>query len=230
MSSALTTRLKKLAVFTDFDGTICMPDSSEYLLAKFGTPRWLEIEQEVWQGRLTEKQAFPLQLETLTVAWPQARLALREGVRVREGFKAFADYCADHQIPLTVLSSGLRNLIEDILAEEQIRPIPVFCHDVKIENEKWKFIPYAGERLEDHCSHCKCVHLEKARLQGYTIVYIGDGYTDFCPSRRADIVFATDALATAMSAEHRPFHPFETFYDIERMLDAIVQIDQESIS
>lgn len=217
--------MKNFAIFSDFDGTICLPDSSEYLLSQFGTDRWLELDNDVWQGRLTEREAFPLQLETLNVDWPQARASLLQGVRIREGFSDFVTACRNWGIPLAVLSSGLRNLIDELLASAGVFDLPVFCHNVSIRNGKWRFIPYPGARLEEHCSHCKCVHLEQARAEGKTVIYIGDGYTDICPSRRADIIFATNSLAEKMTAEGRSFIRYHTFRDIEQELDTLIHKD-----
>jgi 2,3-diketo-5-methylthio-1-phosphopentane phosphatase len=220
--------MTSLAIFCDFDGTICIPDSSEYLLSRFGTKRWIELEEAVWRGELTERNSFPLQLETLSANWPEARAALHEGVRIREGFSDFVRSCRNRDIPFVILSSGLRLLIDELLGSIGLRDVPVFAHDVLVENGKWKFVPYNGDRFEEHCSHCKCVHLERARAQRKRVVYIGDGYTDICPSRRADVVFATDALARTMTNEGRNYFSYETFYDIERELDALIHADQES--
>ena len=44
------------------------------------------------------------------------------------------------------------------------------------------------------------------------IIYIGDGHSDICPSRCADLVFAKDVLLQTCeeegTANYRPFHDF----------------------
>jgi 2-hydroxy-3-keto-5-methylthiopentenyl-1-phosphate phosphatase len=215
-------------IFCDFDGTICIPDSSEYLLEKFGTPRWMELEREVWEGKITEREAFALQLETMHVDWPEACAELLRGVRVREGFAEFVEWTKRMRISFTILSSGLRILLDELLRQWGIAGVPVFCQDAAISDGNWRLVAYAGERFEEHCSLCKCVYLEEQRAAGKKIVYIGDGFTDICPSRRADILFATGHLSRLWRENgSRRFYSFETFHDIERQLSALNQEDQE---
>ena len=65
-------------VCSDFDGTICIPDSSEHLLRLFAPPEWKLLDEAVWAGRMTEREAFQQQ-------W------LRETNDFREGVKASAE-------------------------------------------------------------------------------------------------------------------------------------------
>ena len=51
-------------------------------------------------------------------------------------------------------------------------------------------------------------------------LYVGDGRSDLCPARRADLVFAKGALATALATEGVPFRPFDTLADVAATLAA----------
>ena len=51
------------------------------------------------------------------------------------------------------------------------------------------------------------------------VVYIGDGHTDYCGAEHSDIVFAKSRLAAYCSKNRIPHHPFNTFFDIYRILE-----------
>jgi 2-hydroxy-3-keto-5-methylthiopentenyl-1-phosphate phosphatase len=206
-------------IFCDFDGTICIPDSCDFLLSRFADDRWKALDVAVWRGDITEREAFIEQISLLRVSWPDAELSLLNGIKIREGFAAFVKFCRAHNFPLAILSSGLCELIDVLLKMVGVDDLPVFAHRAEIRGDHWRVIPFDGPRLEEHCSHCKCAHLEAARAAGKKIIYIGDGYTDLCPAPRADVLFATGKLAMALQRDNQPFIPFAAFSDIEHELE-----------
>lgn len=207
--------MKNCVVCCDFDGTICIPDSVEFLLEKYAPPKWKDLDKLVWQGRMSERAAMTEQVSMITAGWEAARDALIRGVRVREGFAEFVEFCDDRGILISILSSGLRPLIAALLEAYSIRGLDIRAHDVRMLPASWEMVPYPGERLSESCSHCKCVDIESFKRAGNFVIYVGDGYTDICPSAHADLLFATDALATECNHVSRPFCFFETFHDIQ---------------
>jgi 2-hydroxy-3-keto-5-methylthiopentenyl-1-phosphate phosphatase len=215
------------SICCDFDGTVCIPDSCDYLLSRFDTDEWKALDDAVWRGALTEREAFPRQIGLLRVTWEDARKALREGVRIRDGFADFVTYCRSQDLPLMILSGGLKPLIGELLDVAGVPDVPFIAHGAEISGERWKVILWEGKRYDEHCSHCKCSYLFAQRDAGKKIIYIGDGYTDLCPAQHADILFATGNLARECTKTGRPFTPFETFYDIERTLNTLFQSEQD---
>ncbi|MBU0508382.1 MtnX-like HAD-IB family phosphatase [bacterium] len=217
-----------LSICCDFDGTICIPDSSEYLLEKFGLPGWKELDDAVWRGEITEREAFARQVSLLRVSWEEARSALHSGVRIREGFSDFMSFCRAGGIPLAILSSGLRELIDELLSRAGVSGIPVHSHQARIEGDHWTLIPWTGRRLAEHCSHCKCAYVVAEREAGKRVVYIGDGYTDLCPVQQADFVFATGRLADECRRKKQTFFPFDSFRDVEdKLVEHFHNIEQD---
>ncbi len=215
------------SVCCDFDGTVCIPDSCDFLLQRFATPEWKDLDAAVWAGEITERDAFPRQMALIDATWEQAVAALVAGVRIRGGFVEFAEYCRRREIPLAILSSGLEELIRELLRRAGAPDVAVKAHTVAIDGRHWRVVLRDGARLAEHCSHCKCVHLEAERAAGRKIIYIGDGYTDLCPVERADLVFATGTLARICAERGRAFFPFETFIEIERRLDDLISLEQD---
>ena len=215
-----------LAVCCDFDGTVCIPDSCDFLLEKYAPREWKELDDAVWRGELTEREAFQRQIGLLRVTWEEARAALLKGVRIREGFPEFVRLCRLHSIPLTILSSGLRELIDVLLQSVGVSGVPVLAHHAEIKGDLWHLRLIEIPRLAEHCSHCKCVTV-LAQKQAGRVIYIGDGYTDLCPVQHADVVFATGRLAEECAARGRLFMPFHTFFDIEHELEKLIEPEQD---
>jgi 2-hydroxy-3-keto-5-methylthiopentenyl-1-phosphate phosphatase len=55
------------------------------------------------------------------------------------------------------------------------------------------------------------------------IMYIGDGISDRCPVRFADIVFAKGRLIRYCQEQNIPYHEFRTFDDVRSRLELILQ-------
>ena len=68
---------------------------------------------------------------------------------------------------------------------------------------------------------CKSGHIRRAKRDGYTTVYIGDGITDRCPAAVADIIFAKRYLKKYLTAKGISFTPFDTFAEIRDALSAM---------
>ena len=60
--------------------------------------------------------------------------------------------------------------------------------------------------------------MEKYKADGYYVVYIGNGLSDRCPSKYADLVFAKGELLDYCREEGVESTQFQNFRDIEREL------------
>ena len=214
--------MKNWIICSDFDGTISLPDSSDFLLSCFASSDWKKLEELTWTGKMPERESYQAQIALLYVSWPQAREALLNGVKIRPGFKEFVEWARAQEIPFEILSSGLKPLIVELLNHAGIPDVKVESHELQITDKQWKVVLHPGARLAEHCSHCKCAHLVKHHAAGLRVVYIGDSYTDLCPSKYADILFATHKLAEVCGKDCVPFYPFSTFYDVRQTLDALL--------
>ena len=55
------------------------------------------------------------------------------------------------------------------------------------------------------------------------IVYVGEGYSDRCPVRFADVIFAKDDLLQYCRKENIPHYEYATFADIQRRMQDLIQ-------
>ena len=139
-------------------------------------------------------------------------------------FKNFCEFCRSKDIPVAVLSDGFDAYIEPILKKEGLGWIPVYCNKLVFNGSgKCKPVfPYASESCECKCASCKRNSMLVNSGPGTVIVYIGDGYSDFCAASHADIVFAKKTLAAYCNENRIPHYPFSTFFDVQKILNEII--------
>ena len=61
------------------------------------------------------------------------------------------------------------------------------------------------------CANCKKAHVDKLSGEGYFTVYVGNGYSDRCPSEHADMVFAKSDLLEHCKREKIELHSIQEF-------------------
>jgi len=197
-----------LRVFVDFDNTITVGDVLDGLIERFAVgDRWRELEREWAAGRLGARDCLDGQLRSLRGTWPEfeAELAV---VQLDAGFAALLEAARRAGAELTILSDNFDRFIQAILRRHGLDGVPVCANHLE----------FAGDRLEPSfphynpacpgCAHCKKTHFVPRR-DARRVIYVGDGRSDLCPAREADIVFAKAGLLTQLRAENVPCRPFD---------------------
>ena len=210
----------RLHVFSDFDGTITDPDTLLFLAEHLGGG--LELYREngrlLRDGRMSLRDATAREMACLRAPFSEAAPLLRAHVRVDPGFATFARWCAEHRVPLTVLSAGFHEIVELFLEPADFPLVEVRAN---------RFAPGTWQcvfRDESPHGHDKVVSVRAARAHGQTTVYVGDGLSDREPAAVADVVFARRGGALA---EHCRTHgiahaEFDAFDDVLRAVRARV--------
>jgi 2,3-diketo-5-methylthio-1-phosphopentane phosphatase len=212
-------------VFTDFDGTVTRNDIGDSFLRHFGdADRCINYYKEYLDGRLGAQECWQREFETVPSL---RREELEQFVALQEldpGFRMFADFCHDRAIPVAIVSDGYDSYIESVLRREGLTHIPFFSNHMIFEADGriTPEFPYTDEECRD-CANCKRNHVLTRSSDEQIIVYIGDGYSDQCPARYADIVFAKRALLAYCERENVTYHRFDTFTDVLTRFRSIVE-------
>jgi 2-hydroxy-3-keto-5-methylthiopentenyl-1-phosphate phosphatase len=111
-----------------------------------------------------------------------------------------------------VLSSGLRELIEPLLAREGVAP-RLRANNVDPRPDGWQLIWTS----DTHCTVCR-QSCKRGALPAGEVAYVGDGYSDRCAALAADRVFARDSLARYLDEQGVPYEPFEDLRDVAAAL------------
>ena len=206
---------RRVAVLSDFDGTITRTDVAEAILARFAPPEWWEIEELHRARRLGTRETMARQFALLRGdPSPWIDFVHREA-RMDPAFPSFLRFCREHGFPLEIVSEGLDFYVYDLMKMWGL-DVPVRTNRAVFDGGPVRIEYPFAEPGCILCGTCKLRRLFELRVAGHRVVYIGDGDSDLCPAVEADVVFAKERLAELCDSEAIPYHPFGTFADVER--------------
>jgi 2,3-diketo-5-methylthio-1-phosphopentane phosphatase len=210
-----------MQVLCDFDGTISRQDSTDLVLAALADPEWRELQGEWEAGRISG--AACMRGQVAMIRGSAADLdAVLDGADLDPGFPAFVDWCAARAIDLRIVSDGVDYFIDHILTRHGLQHLAVTTNRLVGGPGDWNL---EHPRRPDDCASgagvCKCSALNGGPEEA-TVVFVGDGRSDFCVASKADILFAKGALAAHAEAAKRAYLPFDTFRDVQRTLDVLL--------
>jgi len=225
--------LKKVAVISDFDGTISRRDVGHHFFGTFipDRARWLELLHEWRIGLISSRECLEKEF-----SWVRADREDLDAFVAREGldpyFKDFVDFCERHQFEILVTSDGLDYYIDRLLMDNGLGFLRFNANHLVVEEASLRGIefPYYDKMACTRCGNCKRFHLERLKGEGYFAVYVGNGYSDRCPAAHADLVFAKGELAEHCREEKIDHVPFENFRDVERELTARIVLHSGNMS
>ena len=217
------TNKKAISVFIDFDGTITKRDTLQFLLDEFGREAWRPIEERVGRGELVEAEALQMEMDLVDASLEEALRSIDGNIEIDPHFMEFMEWCRQNKIRTTIVSGGFGRFIRQVLPEEASSVIEVLANEIDIKDGRWVVVPLGKWEDCRQCNHCKRTAVLGAKRDGRTTVYIGNGNTDICPARSADIVIARDRLTEAMSKMCRKFYEFEDFRDVKNHLATVIE-------
>ncbi|OBA20061.1 hypothetical protein METBIDRAFT_79365 [Metschnikowia bicuspidata var. bicuspidata NRRL YB-4993] len=224
-------------IFTDWDGTVTLQDSNDYLTENlgFGRPRRLEINDEILNESKSFKDGFSEMLSSIPTPFPECIEYLLNNIQLDPGFKDFYTWCESKGIPVIVVSSGMtpiiHALLQSLVGEEAVKNIQIISNDVDIDpaTGKWKIVyrdPDTG------FGHDKSRSIrEYLKANGYTaenmppLFYCGDGVSDLSAAKETNLLFAKHGkdLITYCRRENIPYTEFNDFADIFSKIRSIVE-------
>ncbi|MEZ5357548.1 MAG: MtnX-like HAD-IB family phosphatase [Candidatus Zixiibacteriota bacterium] len=208
----------KLILFSDFDGTISTRDVGNRLFYHFSGGKSEEVVARWKRNEIDSRQCLLGEAASMRSFSEQELHDFIDSFEIDETFLAFKDFAAKNNFPLYLLSDGLDLYITRLLAKYRISGIPVLANTARYADGGLTFeFPYF-EQSCGNCANCKGYHLRRLRIEGATVVYIGDGKSDLCALPEADMIFAKDYLAEYCLQERIEFLPFDTFSAITQVL------------
>jgi 2,3-diketo-5-methylthio-1-phosphopentane phosphatase len=215
-------------VFTDWDGTVTLQDSNDYLTDNlgFGLARRQQINQDILDDKQSFKDGFQDMLESIPTPFPECIDYLLKNVQLDPGFKEFYVWCFEHKIPVIVVSSGMKPIIyallKNLVGDEAIKNIEIISNDVAIDEatQKWDIV---YKDPNSSFGHDKSNSIrEYLANNGYNdsnvplLFYCGDGVSDLSAAKETDLLFAKHGkdLITYCIREGIPYTEFNNFADI----------------
>lgn len=217
MLKEILKKTKNPIVVSDFDGTISIRDISYELLEKFSEGGWEDIDKAYISGEIGSKEAFSMMLERIKAKKSELQDFLSEITSIDPHFKNFYLYLKDLGIDLVVVSDGFEFYIRTLLEKEGIGDLRIFANDIE-EDKDGRLIPVFPHYNEEcrKCGNCKKNVIKKLMEDHDYLIFIGDGYSDRCPSELADTLFAKRFLYQHAAREKISAVYFRGFDDIIR--------------
>ncbi len=209
-------RLGDSQVFFDFDNTIAAFDVLDGIIERFSVNRdWVAYEEAWKKGRIGSRQCLEGQLRSIRVDRPNLHAYL-ETVTIDRSFSRLLALLHRCGVRPVIVSDSFSPIIRYILEHNGISGVQIYANSLRMkENRLLPSFPHAGTECS-RCGHCKTSTLARPDFAGKPAVYIGDGLSDVCPARRADLVFAKRgcSLHHQLLETHDSLQPFDDLGDI----------------
>lgn len=175
----------KLAVLSDFDGTITLNDTFENILERFAEGDWRAADDQYVRGQISLEECVRRQGGMVKVS-PSEMLGYLDGIaKFRPGFDVLVEFCAANHFPLAIVSAGLSFIIEHFLFREGFKDkVELFA---AVANCTPNGIEFRWPKPKDNRSFdFKEDTVRYYKLRADSVAYIGDGRWDVHALRRAD--------------------------------------------
>ncbi|KAH8808885.1 HAD-like domain-containing protein [Xylogone sp. PMI_703] len=218
----------KVIFFTDFDGTITMSDSNDFMTDNigFGTELRKQGNADVLHDRKSFRDSFKEMMDSITTPYNECIDLLKANIKLDPHFKEFYEWAKSENIPVVVLSSGMAPIIRALLVHylgDAADEIEIVSNDVEPRhgkgiNEKggWQIVFHDNS----HFGHDKSIEIRKYSSlpdgERPILLYAGDGVSDLSAAKETDLLFAKKGhdLIQYCLRENVPFTEFEDWSTI----------------
>ena len=204
----------KYSVFIDFDNTITTLNIFDDMLKRFSDDEsWRQFEREWENGRIGSRECLSRQLECLKLTKDSLDKYLST-VKLDPYFKKLAEFLKSRNIPLIVLSDNFDYILKRILKNNHVRGLSIYANKLRfVKGKLTPSFPFADKDCRV-CAHCKIKNLLANKAGDPIIIYIGDGQSDICPAKSADIVFAKSHLLSYFKEKKIDCYEFGSLKDV----------------
>ena len=204
---------KKRIFLIDFDRTISNEDSTDVLLETHNPEFKKDLRKRYKAGKVTIRQFIKEGLSSLNITKDEYIKTLQEKVTIDKSFKDFVKSGLEFRI----VSAGSRLNVQGSLLGYGI-DLPdekVISNDLKFDGNK---ITVENPFLDKEKIYGvdKKEAVEKFKKQGYEVIYVGDGPSDYRAMEVADFVLVRkETRAVKFCSENGiNFREFESFSEI----------------
>ena len=175
----------KLAVLSDFDGTVTLNDTFKNVAEKFAQGDWRAVDEQYVKGEVTLEECLRTQGAMVRVSESEILDELDKVTRFRPGFDKLIEYCKTNKYPLVLVSAGLDFVIKHFLRKMN------WQGQVGLYASKANCTPTGIIFDFPKPKNRKSVNFKDDMVRYYkqkadTVAYIGDGRWDLHALRNAD--------------------------------------------
>jgi 2,3-diketo-5-methylthio-1-phosphopentane phosphatase len=219
---------KPPAVLCDFDDTTAVENVAEMLMEHFSKDdSWRELRRQSRDRAMSLKEYQERAFRAMEAGREEMKDLVKARATLRPYFKEMWLLCQSRNIPLAIATVGLDFYVEALLEREGLAEVPRYAVKTSFTPQGITYeYPHSwdgsGASSFDVCGQwgtCKCSVLNKLRGMGRSVLYVGDGRSDFCPASIADMIFARSQLAQLCRENGVEYTEFRDFQDVIRVLE-----------
>ncbi len=211
-----------MLLLLDFDGTITSVDTLDAIVQRYAPAVWDETEAALQAGTMTLNEVIAYQFARVPAGLDELLAFLRAAVVIRPGLPELVAMCRERFIDPVVVSSGFLQLIEPLLRDVGIA-LPVIAHSARFA-ATGATVTFLDRPACVVCGEpCKRVAIPSL-AHGRQVAYVGDGWSDRCGAKVADLAFARASLAAHLREEGVSFVPFEDMHDVRAGIERYLSV------
>lgn len=209
-----------ILVQCDFDGTLTVGDISFLVLDEFTGLAWRKEFDDYMQGKVTINHFNTRAFARLKAGRAELTRFVREKAEVRPGLTELIQVCRERGFRFVIVSNGMTFYIETVLQMQGLGELEFIAGRGEFSPQGMKAW-YPGPDGRPIEEGFKMAWTEYFLQQGYRMIYIGNGISDFAPACRCRHIFAIENLVTECRKAGVEHTPFGDLHDIARSLREI---------
>jgi 2-hydroxy-3-keto-5-methylthiopentenyl-1-phosphate phosphatase len=216
-------------VWIDFDGTITQKDVLDELIRGYAIDESWKLAEQQWQeGAIGSQECLSRQFAVVRIGEQELDRFL-DTIPLDDGIFALLKLLDRFHVPYAVLSDGVDRFIKRLFQRNGLDRVPVRCNTIIRDGDAMALsCPHGSPACESAAAHCKCASMLALASGARKSIFIGDGRSDLCPSRRCACVFAKGVLAANLEAERQAFLPYSTLHEVRSILATAWGADPET--
>ncbi|GAA5869684.1 hypothetical protein JCM8547_005105 [Rhodosporidiobolus lusitaniae] len=222
---------------TDHDGTVTDRDSNDTATDDlgFGPEKRRALNVQILNGEIGFRDAFRMMLDSISDNghdFESVKAYLVKHIGLDPGFKGFLEWSKQHNLPIVIVSSGMKPIIEacliNLIGAEDTAKIEIIANDVEIlEGGKWRIVfrhedsPFGHDKSRSTAAYRALAHRP-------TLFFSGDGVSDLSAAKATDCLFVkvipghTNDLKVHCDREQIPHIPFEHFGEVKEVVERVI--------
>lgn len=214
--------MKKHVVVFDFDNTITAFDVLDDMLLRFSiNKKWEELERRWKAAKIGSRICLKGQMKGIRIDKKTLDRYLA-AVRIDPYFKRLVGLLRSKNIKMAVLSDNFEYILKKILKDKGIPDLKLYSNRLTIAGDRLiPSFPFTNRKCRS-CGHCKKKNLAGIDKGDSVVYYIGDGMSDICPSKNADVIFAKANLKEHLKKEHVPHISINGLKDVYKYFERIL--------
>jgi 2-hydroxy-3-keto-5-methylthiopentenyl-1-phosphate phosphatase len=200
-------------IFCDFDGTIAVHDTFVGAAELYAPGLWAELKLELYSFRMSLREAITKLLAGMPAdCYPKLADYARDQP-IRAGFAEFLEFLDGQNVPIVVVSGGVRSMVETTLAPYLDRLAGVYAVNVEPQGAG-----LSGKSPFESDTEMLAKYRVIEQFAPREAILIGDSITDLEAALQVPLVFARSHLIDYLTQQQKSFVPWSDFFEIRDYL------------